>query len=208
MSIRTGSEQKLLDAADELFFTRGIAATPIDAVLARAGVSAATMYRGYASKEALVAAALRRRHRDWLEVWDAAVERSATPEGRLLAVFDALDDFRSRPDGARWCAFLGSAAEYADPPAELADAVALDTSTLRDRLRDLAEPVAGSGARALADELLLVVSGDLAMRLRDAGDGAATTVARTVAGVLVRERTDVSGPTNRAGREGSEPGGR
>jgi hypothetical protein len=75
-------------------------------------------------------------------------------------------------------------------------------------LRDLAEPVAGSGARALADELLLVVSGDLAMRLRDAGDGAATTVARTVAGVLVRERTDVSGPTNRAGREGSEPGGR
>jgi hypothetical protein len=141
-------------------------------------------------------------------VWDAAVERSATPEGRLLAVFDALDDFRSRPDGARWCAFLGSAAEYADPPPELADAVALDTSTLRDRLRDLAEPVAGSGARALADELLLVVSGDLAMRLRDAGDGAATTVARTVAGVLVRERTDVSGPTNRAGREGSEPGGR
>ena len=186
MAIRARTEQKLLDAADELFFTQGVAATPVDAVLARAGVSAATLYRGYASKEALVAAALERRHRDWLAVWDDAIARAASPEGRLLAVFDALDAFRSRPDGARWCAFLGSAAEYADPPAEIARAVALDTTTLRDRLRDLAEPVVGGGAAALADELLLVVSGDLAMRLRDADRDAATT--RAIATTLIRAR--------------------
>ena len=35
MAIRTSTESKLLNAADELFFTRGIAATPVDAVLAR-----------------------------------------------------------------------------------------------------------------------------------------------------------------------------
>jgi len=183
MGMRASSEQKLLDAADELFFTRGISATPIDAVLARAGVSAATMYRGYASKEALVAAALKRRHAAWIEVWDAAIAARRSPRGRLLAVFDALDRFRARPDGARWCAFLGSAAEYADPPEEIRQAVDLDTDTLRSRLLELARPIAGARAAELADQLLLVVSGDLAMRLRDPARDA--SAARATAEILV-----------------------
>jgi AcrR family transcriptional regulator len=184
MGIRASTETRLLDAADELFFSRGIAATSVDEVLARAGVSAATLYRWYDSKEALVAAALDRRHSAWIEVWDAAVERASSPRDKLLAVFDALEEFRKRPEGSRWCAFLGSAAEYADPPEEIARAVTLDTSTLRSRLRELAVPVAGDGAEAaLAEQLLLVVSGDLAMRLRDPEHD--TAAARAIAATLV-----------------------
>jgi AcrR family transcriptional regulator len=184
MGIRASSETKLLDAADELFFSQGISATPIDAVLARAGVSAATLYRGYATKEALVAAALERRQRAWLDVWDKAISRAETPRDKLLAVFDALDEFRSRPDGARWCAFLGSAAEYADPPEEIGQAVARDTDTLRDRLLHLAEPLAGRRASVLADELVLIVSGHLAMRLRNPDHDSA--IARSIAAKLIR----------------------
>jgi AcrR family transcriptional regulator len=185
MGIRASTEAKLLDAADELFFSHGISATPIDAVLAQAGVSAATLYRGYASKEALVAAALERRLRAWLEVWDQAIGRAETPRDRLLAVFDALEEFRSGPDGSRWCAFLGSAAEYADPPEEISQAVARDTDTLRARLLYLAEPVVGPGAPALAEQLVLIVSGDLAMRLR--GPGHDTAIARSIAAALIQE---------------------
>ncbi|WP_150307347.1 TetR/AcrR family transcriptional regulator [Planctomonas psychrotolerans] len=184
MAIRATTETKLLDAADALFFSAGIGATPIDAVLEKAGVSAATLYRGYPSKEALVAAALERRQLAWLDVWDAAIERAASPRDRVLAVFDALESFRLRADGARWCAFLGSAAEYADPPEEIARAVARDTAALRDRLRDLAEPLVGSRAAALAEELLLIVSGDLAMRLR--GPDSDTTVARAIADTILQ----------------------
>jgi AcrR family transcriptional regulator len=186
VGIRTSTEAKLLDAAEELFFTRGISATPIDAVLERAGVSAATLYRGYPSKEALLAAALERRHRAWIAAWDRAVDRQDSPEGRLLAVFDALDEFRQEPVGSRWCAFLGSAAEYADAPAEVADALRLDTDTLRARLTALAVPVAGEDAATLADQLLLVVTGDLAMRLRETGHG--TSTARAVAAALLAAR--------------------
>ena len=194
MAIRASSEQKLLDAADELFFTRGIAATPVDAVLERAGVSSATLYRAYDSKEALVAAALDRRHAAWLGVWDDAVAAARTPRGRLLAVFDALDAFRERADGARWCAFLGSAAEYVAPPAELRRAVDVDTESLRSRLREAAVAVVGAGrARTLADELLLVVTGHLAMRLRDPAHRSAT--ARAVAGALLDAATADGRPT-------------
>ncbi|MGO2751133.1 MAG: TetR/AcrR family transcriptional regulator [Pseudoclavibacter sp.] len=189
MAIRSRTETKLLDAADELFFTAGIHATPIDAVLQRAGVSAATLYRGYASKEALVAAALERRHLAWLGVWDAEVSQHRDDEHRLLAVFDALDTFREQPVGARWCAFLGAASEYADAPPEVGAVVNADTETLRARLTELAGPF--REPEVLADELLLLVTGYLAMRLRDARYSTAT--ARRMAWAAVRAAAGGSG---------------
>lgn len=184
MSTRESTRARLLDATDEVVFAAGDATAPVDRILERAGVSPATLYRAYGSKEALVAAALERRHAEWLEVWDAAIERAGTDRDRLLAVFDALDDFRGRATGARWCAFLGTAAAYADPPPVLAAAVEQETASLRARLRLLAEPVAGPRADAVADALALVFSGDLAMRLRDGAPQSAGT-ARTVAALVV-----------------------
>lgn len=175
---------KLLDAADELFFTQGVVATPVDEVLARAGVSPATLYRAFGSKEGLVAAALDRRHRAWLEVWDDVVAEATDDRQRLLAVFEALDRFRARADGARWCAFLGTAAEYADPPPALAAAIAQDSESMRRRLLELAEPVVGAQAEAVAEALVLVVSGQLATRLRGPGLTASGT-ARAVAESLL-----------------------
>ena len=168
MVVRARTEQKLLDAADSLLFTGGIVTTPVDRILELAGVSPATLYRAYGSKEGLVAAALERRHRAWKAVWDDAVDHAGDDRARLLAVFDALETFHAGADGARWCAFLGTAAEYADPPAALAAAVQQDTDLLRTRLTELAEPVVGAErSGALAESLLLLFSGELAMRLRD-----------------------------------------
>jgi AcrR family transcriptional regulator len=182
--IRAGTEAKLLDAADELLFDRGVVATPVDAILERAGVSPATLYRAYGSKEGLVAATLERRQRGWLEVWDEAVARAPDDLSRLLAVFDALDHFRTQPHPARWCAFLGTAAEYADAPPVLSAAIQRETDDLRTRLTALAQPLAGTGAAELAEQLLLVVSGYLAMRLRPVGP-TDTSVARGIAEALV-----------------------
>lgn len=182
MGMREGTRARMLDAAEELFFSRGIAATPVDAVIARAGVSTATMYRGFPSKEALVAAALERRERAWIATWDAAIEAARSDGARLLAVFDALDGFRAERDGARWCAFLGAAAEHVDADEEVAAAVRADTEAFRIRLERLATPVAPGRERELAESLLLVISGHLAMRLRESSQSSATArrVARAV----------------------------
>ena len=166
MGTRESTRTKLLDATDELLFAVGATHTPVDQILDRAGVSPATLYRAYGSKEALIAAALDRRHREWIETWDAAIARAPDDRGRLLAVFDALVEFRSRTAGARWCAFLGTAAGYVDPPPVLAAAIRQDSDSMRDRLRELAVPLVGRHAPGLADALMLIVSGDLAMRLR------------------------------------------
>ncbi|GGH35941.1 hypothetical protein GCM10010921_04760 [Microbacterium album] len=153
-------------------------------MLRRAGISTATLYRGFDSKEGLVAAALERRQRAWIEVRDAAIARSRTDEERVLAVFDALDEFRARPTGSRWCAFLGAAAEYADAPPEIAAAVQADTDAFRTRLSALVAPLVDD-PDALADQLLLVITGDLAMRLRRPTHP--TSTARAIASALLAQ---------------------
>lgn len=188
MAIRASTEARLLDAADALLFRRGVAATPVDRVLELAGASPATLYRAYGSKEGLVAAALARRHERWLAVWDEAVAEAADDRGRLLAVFEALDRFRARPDGARWCAVLGTAAEYAEAPLEIDAAVRRDTDALRARLQARAAPLVGpAAAEGLAEALLLVVSGALAMRLRDEAGGPGRAVAEVLVDAAVRD---------------------
>ena len=184
MVTRNSTRTKLLDAADELLFTSGVVNTPVDRILERASVSPATLYRAYGSKEGLVAAALDRRHGEWLAVWDDAVAQARDDRSRLLAVFDALETFQQRPGHARWCAFLGTAAEYADPPPVLAAAIHRETESMRHRLAELADPLVGARSAALAEALTLLVSGRLAMRLR--GDRpAAAGLARAIAETLI-----------------------
>ncbi|WP_199439823.1 TetR/AcrR family transcriptional regulator [Umezawaea beigongshangensis] len=185
MSARPRPRERLLDAADELLFTGGIAATPVDAVLARAGVAPATLYAHFRNKEGLVVSALRRRLERWDRQWQEAVDAETDDHRRLLAVFDALQRFRLAPAAARWCAFLGTAAERPHPDGDLARTLADDTRLFRDRLTALAVPVAHDGAEALAEQLLLVVTGVLAMMLRGDAD-AAIERGRATAEVLVR----------------------
>jgi len=190
---RESTRNRLLNATDELVFAAGDTHAPVDRILERAGVSPATLYRAYGSKEALVAAALDRRHREWLEEWDSAVARADSDRDRLLAVFDALEEFQARPTGARWCAFLGTAAGFADPPPVLAEAVRQDSDSLRSRLQQLSEPLVGARAAALADALTMIVSGHLAMRLRPGLPGAPAALARDVAALLIDHPERLSG---------------
>jgi AcrR family transcriptional regulator len=161
------ARQRLLDAADGLFYSRGIANTAVDDVLARAQVSVATLYAQFGSKDGLIGASLERRLAVWRSLWEDAVAAAPTDEARLLAVFDALATMRERHGGATWCAFLATAAELPDPGHVVRPLIDADTSLLLERLTALAAPVTDEPA-ALADALLLVYNGTLAAFLRGA----------------------------------------
>ena len=178
--------ERLLDATD-LLFEEGVVGTPVDVLLRRAGVSPATMYAHFGSKDGLVAEALRRRLQQWDSTWIACIAAATSPEGRLLAVFDALRDYRRSRRGPRWCAFLGTAAELGQADDHLRQAIEADTELLRGRLRELAVPVAGDGADELAERLLLVITGALAMALRDPDPLAHIERARQIASALFRD---------------------
>lgn len=95
-----GARERILDAAYELFSRRGIRAVGVNEVIERAGVATATLYRHFPSKDALVLAFLDLREQRWtIDLVEAgAMRRGSSPEERLLAIFDVLDEWFHRDD--------------------------------------------------------------------------------------------------------------
>lgn len=111
---RRPARERILAAATELFYERGIAATGIDTVVAHAGVARKSLYNNFSSKDDLIAAFIEQRHHQWLDLYhDRLRDAGPTPAGRVLAVFDAYTD-HAEADGQRFrgCGLLNSAAEF------------------------------------------------------------------------------------------------
>lgn len=107
----TRARERLLDAAEDLFYAEGVRAVGVERILSVSGVGRASFYRHFPSKDDLVVAVLRRRDerwRAWLE------ERVAALGGEPLNVFDALAERFARAD-FRGCAFINTMIETADP---------------------------------------------------------------------------------------------
>ena len=120
MTQRISAHQRLLEAASELFYRNGIAATGIDAIVKEAGVAKKSLYNNFASKQALVEAYLAERHKEWLALYDARMQGALTPKDAVLAVFLAYEDHAAQAygHGFRGCGLLNAAAELPADSAE------------------------------------------------------------------------------------------
>jgi len=183
--------ERLLDAAETLFYRDGVGRTAVDAILAEAGVSPATLYAHFGGKDQLVAAYLVRRLQRWRTVWDTAIAEQSSAEDRLLAVFDALHRFRADQPSTRGCAFIATAAELPGHPA--LDVVAADTAHLRARLRTLAGDLAVAQPDELAEQVLLAYDGVLSAFLR-AGPGDPITRGRRLAAAAITTARETARP--------------
>ncbi|MGI5484394.1 TetR/AcrR family transcriptional regulator [Streptomyces lavendofoliae] len=113
---------RVLDAAEELFYGRGIQAVGMDAVRGASGVTLRRLYQLFPSKGALVEAYLLRRDARWRAELAAYVDAmDAPPRERVLAVFDWLRGWFEEP-GFRGCAFVNSFGELGATSPEVAGA--------------------------------------------------------------------------------------
>jgi AcrR family transcriptional regulator len=108
------ARDRLVGAAATLFYSDGISATGIDAIVKRAGVAKKSLYNNFASKAELVERYLQVRHAEWLCLYDARVQQAGTPAARVLAVFEAYADHAefNYEHGFRGCGLLNAAAEF------------------------------------------------------------------------------------------------
>jgi AcrR family transcriptional regulator len=157
---RPSARERLLAASDELFYRDGIHSTGIDAVIAKAGVAKGSLYYIFGGKDELVAAYLRGRLHSWqlrIEERQAGVD---DPDGKILAVFDAIADYVSLP-GFRGCPFVNAAAEA---PAGESHQQAIEEyrDWIRQTFVELAKATGVVDFEALADALVLLYDGALA----------------------------------------------
>ncbi|WP_406830134.1 helix-turn-helix domain-containing protein [Pedococcus sp. KACC 23699] len=114
--LRRSARARLLDAADELFYAHGIAATGVDAIIERAEVATASLYKNFRGKDDLVAAYLVARDERWRQHWEACIAREQDPLDRSLALFAAMDDWNDG-DASRGCAHVTASLQLpADHP--------------------------------------------------------------------------------------------
>ena len=106
------ARERILDAAYELFTRHGIGQVGVDAILARSDAAKASLYGNFRSKTGLALAVLDRREELWTRNWmEAEVNRRATdPRQKLLAIFDAYDEWFRRKD-FEGCTFLNTLLE-------------------------------------------------------------------------------------------------
>lgn len=179
-----GPRERLLDAADRLFYAEGIGRTGIDRVLSEAGVAKQSLYDHFEGKDGLIAAYLERRDERFMAWFMKRLD--ARPLGkreRLRRVLDVVGEFVEQP-GFCGCAFIAAAEEFADDehPARLL--AARNKLALRAFLIELARDAGAANAEAVGGAYALLVDGVLvAARL---GRGrAALADAKAAVAVLV-----------------------
>lgn len=154
-----GARERILAAADDLFYRRGVRNVGIDEVIAVAGVAKASLYKHFPSKDVLVAEYLRLRNERWFASFVFVVERTATaPRQRLIAVFDVLEEW-FEGDDFRGCAFQNAAVELADREHEAHAVVLANKRAVRDYLEQLGLQAGFGDPAAVSAQLALLAEG-------------------------------------------------
>ena len=93
------TRDRLIKAADDLFYQEGFHAVGLDRVISAVGVTKTTFYNHFESKEHLILEMLQFHDRWWRDTFTRMLRKCGgkSPRGQLEAVFDVLDELRPSP---------------------------------------------------------------------------------------------------------------
>ncbi|WP_018330564.1 TetR/AcrR family transcriptional regulator [Actinomycetospora chiangmaiensis] len=155
----TRARHRLLAAADELFYARGIAATGVDAVIGRAGVALGSLYNNFGGKDGLVTAYLDARQARFEQLWDDLVAARTDPADRVLALFDAFATW-AEGGNRNGCADVAAVTQLEETAPGHAAALR-HKRAVADRLRPLVVATGAPDPDGLTADLLLIHEGAL-----------------------------------------------
>ncbi len=180
-----GARQRVLSAADQLFYERGIHSVGVNEIVRSAGVAKTSMYLHFESKDELVASYLQDRVDAYRIEWEQLLAREGLDGPALLdAVFDVLHAFAAG-EGFRGCPFVNAAAELPELGHPARAPIDEYRFYVRDRLlREVAERAGAPDPAALAEKLQLLYDAALAGSVLD-GSGAPIERARETGQLLL-----------------------
>jgi len=176
--------QHLIDTAYRLFNEHGYHATGIDRILAESGVSKATLYKHFRSKEELILAVLQQRHHQVISLIEGYMKTAKDAgESPTLAIFDALDAW-FHAEGYYGCNFINASAEYAQPGDAIYDFAAEHKAALQTLIHDSLAARGKKNRQQRAMEIALLVDGAI-VSAHTRGNRDAARLAKTMAGRLL-----------------------
>jgi AcrR family transcriptional regulator len=200
MSAKTGFEprvsarERLLAAADELFYENGINTVGIDRVIERAGVAKASLYDCFGSKDELVRSYLQARSEARRARINERLSQYDTPEEKILGIFDLLGELASQP-GFRGCAFVRAGAD-ASSSDKVKSVCEESRAFILGKFTELAGEAGVSEPELLGKQLVLLYDGASIAAHLD-GKRNAVSTARALAAQML---SAASGKTKRTAR--------
>ncbi|WP_327111750.1 TetR/AcrR family transcriptional regulator [Streptomyces sp. NBC_01341] len=158
----TPAGRRIVAAAEELFYHRGITAVGVDLIAEHSGVTKRTLYNQFGSKDHLVATYLAHRDQRWRSLVRATVDAGGTPAEKVTAPFEALRTWSGT--NTRGCAFINALAELPDPSHPAYRIAANQKLWLLALFTELATTAGCSRPATLATQLLVLHEGALAMQ--------------------------------------------
>jgi AcrR family transcriptional regulator len=197
--------ERILAAARELFYRRGIHAVGVEAIAEAAGTNKMTLYRHFASKDVLVAACLGELTQEFDVAWDAiAAAHVGDPEGQLLAWLRHMCEFKEH-EAERGCALANAAVELPDKDHPARRVIREYKTALRERLIRLCRDARLAEPERLADEVFLIVEGARITAQSVGTEGLAARLAGMLEALVAdrarRGRKDASRDQERRGRQ-------
>ena len=151
--------ERILAAARELFYRRGIHVVGVDAIAAAAGTNKMTLYRHFASKDVLIAACLSELTQEFDADWDViAAAHAGDPKGQLLTWLRHVCDFKEH-EAERGCALANAAIELPDVDHPARRVIREHKTAMRERLIGVCREAKLTDPERLADEVFLICEG-------------------------------------------------
>jgi AcrR family transcriptional regulator len=176
-SQRSSARDRLLAAADELFYAEGVHVVGVDRIVERAGVTKASLYNIFGSKDGLVRAYLENHFRRRQSRVAHILAEHTTPRARLLAVFAEVEGLLAG-SAFRGCRFISAAAESG--PGDAGEVVAEEyRAWLWSLFTDLAEAAGARDPKQVGRQLFLLYDGAAVAARMDEDRGAAATAVRS-----------------------------
>jgi AcrR family transcriptional regulator len=178
----TAAAERILTAAENLFYSRGIRAVGVESIAEAAGTTKKTIYDRFGSKDGLIVAYLRRRSLRWRTLVLDCIAPKSPGRDQALAVFDATDEWMG--SWVRGCGFVNAYAELGgtDHPGV---AIVVDEKMW---VRELFEHICTAGdfpePAFLAAQLTLLHEGSIVARTAGAQRDASRVARRTAEALL------------------------
>jgi len=177
-------QEKILAAASELFYSQGVRATGVDAIVKAANTTKMSLYKYFPSKDDLVVAFLRKRDEDFRTWFVGQVDGKAdNPKAKLLAIFDVISEWMDIPE-FRGCAFINAAAEFPLEGNPVHQVSAEFYDKFRNYIAGLARECGSKSPESLAIQLSLLIEGAIVSEQMRRHSGAAEQ-AKQAAAMLI-----------------------
>jgi len=177
------ARDRLLAAANELFYEEGVHTVGIDRVIERAGVAKASLYSTFGSKEELVRAYLAGRAEARQRRISDRIARHDNPRDRILSIFELLGEQIAAPT-YRGCAFINASAEGPRGETKVTRTCTDSRAWLRNLFTELARDGGAARPAELGRKLVLLYDGATVGAAMD-HDLSAAAEARAMAAALL-----------------------